>query len=660
MITALSRSALSLGLIAAFLFTGTAAATEDLEQNLADALSHVDGVIASGPYRADWKSLEAHDAAPEWFRDAKFGIYFHWGVYSVPAFWTEWYPRHMHDKKGRGSKAYRHHVETYGEPDKFGYDGFVPLFTAEKFDAREWAELFEKAGARFAGPVAEHHDGFSMWASKVTPWNAGDRGPKRDITGELAAAIRERGMRFVASFHHARNNLWQKEGKWTGHYSHVKTNFPDALNDAERAILYGYMPRDLFLDFWLAKLVEVIDNYRPDLIWFDSWLDEIPESYRTRYLAYYLNRAEQWGTDVVTTFKQKDLPQEICVVDYEKGRAQKRTDFVWLTDDTISKGSWCYTSNLEIKSSDMVLDTFIDIVSKNGCLLLNISPMADGTIPDVQKNVLLDMGKWLKVNGQAVYNTRPWMIHGEGPTRLGRGGHFLKLLDYSAADIRYTQSKDGKVLYAICLGWPEKPVTLKAVRIEKSPIRGRATLLGCGAPIGFQVNAKGQPVLTAPTLEEGRRPCRNAFAFRIEGVTATLHQDARFLIGDCVTLPANKAVLEGGHLFLEQFDGQDENIGGWNDAAARVHWLACIDKPGTYVVRGRFAALAPTALALEAAGQRLLLNVPRTGGWADSRDFVFGRITFDKAGVHHIILGRDESKRWNAVNVWKLEMARLD
>ncbi len=656
----LSRSALLVGLIAACLITRTVGASDETQKKLSDALSHVDEVIASGPYSADWESLEAHDAVPEWFRDAKFGIYFHWGPYSVPEYQTEWYPRHMHDKKGGGSRVYKHHVENYGEPDQFGYDRFVPFFTAEKFDATEWAALFAKAGARFAGPVAEHHDGFSMWASKVTPWNAGARGPKRDIAGELAAAIRERGMRFVTTFHHARNSLWKKDGQWTGHYSHVKTYFPRALDDPDRAFLYGYMPRERFLDLWLAKLVEVIDNYRPDLIWFDSWLDEIPESYRTRYLAYYLNRANQWGADVVTTFKQDDLPREIGVVDYEKGRAQKRTDFCWLTDDTISKGSWSYTRDLRIKSCDMVLDTFIDIVSKNGCLLLNISPKADGTIPEVQKKVLLGMGEWLKVNGEAIYNTRPWLIHGEGPTRLGRGGHFVKLFDYGADDIRYTRSKDGKVLYAICLGWPEKPITLQAVRIEKAVPDAGASLLGIDAPIGFEVNEQGQPVLTPPPLDEARRPCKHAYAFKIVGAEASLHRNARFLVGDCIELAATKAVFEGGRLFLEQFDGQDENIGGWNDPAARVHWLAHVAEPGSYAVRGRFAAIAPSALALDVAGQRLRLRVPATGSWSASKNFHMGQVTFDKAGVHHLILGSDESKKWNPVNVWKLELARIE
>jgi alpha-L-fucosidase len=174
--------------------------------------------IPKSTYSTDWKSLKQRNPAPEWFRDAKFGIYFHWGVYSVPAFGSEWYPRNMYRKD---SPEYKHHVEVYGDPAQFGYHDFVPMFKAEKFDADEWAELFEKAGARFARPVAEHHDGFSMWASELTPWNVKDMGPKRDITGELARAIRKRGLRFITTFHHARNSQHQiRQGNkyvWTGH-----------------------------------------------------------------------------------------------------------------------------------------------------------------------------------------------------------------------------------------------------------------------------------------------------------------------------------------------------------------------------------------------------------------------------------------------------------
>jgi len=417
------------------------------------AAALVVGVLAgqalAEKYEPNWESLNKKNPAPDWLRDAKFGIYFHWGVYCVPAYGSEWYPRNMHRVGGRENK---HHIAKYGDPVEFGYDKFVAMFKAEKFDADEWADLFAKAGAKYAGPVCEHHDGFSMWDSELTPWNAADRGPKRDIAGELAKAIRKRGMRFVATFHHARNNLWEKQpGKWSGHYDFARKNYPKALEDKERAFMYGYMPREQFLKMWLGKLKEVIDKYEPDLMWFDSWLSEIPEKTRMEYLAYYFNASEKWGRDVVVTFKQSDLPREVAIDDYEKGRASEKTDFVWLTDDTISKGSWCYTDNLTIKDTAEVLTTFIDIISKNGQLLLNISPMADGSIPANQRKVLLEMGKWLKVSGEAVYGTRPWITYGEGGTKMAKGGHFVRSVKYKSDDVRFTCK--GKTVYATFLGW---------------------------------------------------------------------------------------------------------------------------------------------------------------------------------------------------------------
>jgi alpha-L-fucosidase len=451
---------------------------------------------AGKPFEPTWDSLARHNEAPDWFRDAKFGIYFHWGVYSVPAFGNEWYPRNMYIKT---SPEYRHQVATYGDPNTFGYPDFVPMFKAEKFNADEWAELFCKAGARFAGPVAEHHDGFAMWDSDLTPWNAADMGPRRDILGELEKAIRKQGMRFVTTFHHERNGLWLKDGRWIGHYEYVKKDFPKLLEDPQRAILYGYMPVDQFRAMWRDKLIEVIDKYRPDLMWFDAWLDEIPDQYQKEYLAHYFNKAAEWGQDVVVVTKQ-DMPREVAVDDYEKGRAGRLTNFAWLTDDTISRGSWCYTQDLKIKSTPEVLHVLIDIVSKNGQLLLNISPKADGTIPQDQRDVLLGVGAWLGKFGEAIYGTRPWLVYGEGPTQMDTAGHFVKMKGrYGPQDIRYTRK--GSTIYAIALGWPgaNQPVLLTSFATER--LQGdlqvtAVSMLGSDAKIPYELRPDGLALTT--------------------------------------------------------------------------------------------------------------------------------------------------------------------
>lgn len=428
-------------------------------------------------YSENWESLAQHNEEPAWFQDAKFGIYFHWGVYSVPAYKTEWYPRHMHFENGWGNgQVYKHHVEKYGHPSEFGYHDFVPMFKAEEFNAEEWAALFEKAGARFAGPVAEHHDGFSMWNSDVTPWNAADKGPKKDITGLLKSAITKRGMKFITTFHHARN-LQRYNGKphekgfGNSHYP-LFEGMPPTSTDDELKYLYGNIPEDQWLEeIWFGKLKEVIDKYQPDIIWFDSWLDQIPENYRQKFCAYYLNEAQKWGKEVVIVRKQDDLPLTCSVDDLEKSRKNSLEEKSWMTDETVSTGSWCYTDNLKIKPAADVLHVLIDIVSKNGVLLLNISPKADGTIPDNQQDVLLKMGEWLNKYGECIYGTRPWYTFGEGPTKEPEGhfnNHkaFLKV-KYSAKDFRFTTK--GKNIYATTLGWPEEDLLIESFAKKNLP-----------------------------------------------------------------------------------------------------------------------------------------------------------------------------------------------
>ena len=408
----------------------------------------------SAEYTEDWASLGKHNESPEWFKNAKLGIYFHWGPYAVPAFHSEWYPRNMHFKD---HKVYKHHVEKYGEPSEFGYHDFVPLFKAEKFDPDAWAQLFKDAGAKFAGPVAEHHDGFSMWDSEITPWNSMDKGPKRDITGEIAAAIRKRDMKLITTFHHSKNlqrSTTLGEEVSNSHFPYFE-NMPPSSNDPELQLMYGNMEPEKWLkEVWLGKLKEVIDKYNPDIMWFDYVLGDIPEKYRKEFAAYYLNQATKLGQEVVIGRKQHDMPLSLSVDDLEQARKNVIGTKTWMTDATISDGSWCYTEDLGVKPAEDILHMLVDITSKNGVLLLNVSPKADGTIPENQKEGLLKMGAWLKKYGEAIYNTEAWYTFGEGPTKEPKG-HFdnhkaFMKLRYSNKDIRYT-TKD-YTIYATVLG----------------------------------------------------------------------------------------------------------------------------------------------------------------------------------------------------------------
>lgn len=474
------------------------------EANLDREIARMSEGVAAGPYQANWESLKAHHEAPDWFRDAKIGIYFHWGVYSVPAYGNEWYAQRMHLKTGKS--YYQHHVETYGEPDKFPYHRFIPMFQAEKFNPDEWVDLFVRAGAKFAGPVCEHHDGYSMWASQLTPWNAGDTGPKRDIVGDLAKAVRARGLKFVTTFHHERTRTW---------YPRVE-GWPTTTSDPQLQLLYMNIDETLFDKIFQAKLGEVIDKYQPDLIWFDGQMQLIPEPYHLQFLAYYFNRARQWGCEVMVTTKKLQYPQEVSVLDFEKGRANALTPYPWLNDDTISNGSWCYTADLQIKPAVQVLRDFIDAVAKNGQLLLNISPMADGTIPQNQRDCLLEIGAWLKANGEAIYNTRPWLEYGEGPNVLKKSGSFAGSVSYTDRDIRYTRSKDGRALYAIALGWPQGSFSPSILQIDDAR-GGQVELIGRPGQLSYRVDGQ-RLIVSVPD----QRPGPYAYAFKLTGFKTSL------------------------------------------------------------------------------------------------------------------------------------------
>ena len=294
---------------------------------------------------------------------------------------------------------------------------------------------------------------------------------------------------------------------------------PPSSGDETLRYLYGNIPAaPWYEEIWYGKLKEVIDQYQPDIIWFDYVLDQIPEEYRQKFSAYYLNEAEKWGKEVVIVRKQEDLPLSYTVNDLEKSRKNRIGEEPWMTDETISKGSWCYTEGLEIKNSGDVLHVLIDVVSKNGVLLLNVSPMADGTIPDNQKQVLLDMGRWLDVCGESIYGTRPWYTFGEGPTKEPEGHfknhhEFLKI-KYSSKDVRYTTREDA--IYAILLGWPGggKEITFRAFAADSLPAPleiPSVSLLGSGAELKWNLAAEG---LTLITPEEAPDPM--AVVFKIE------------------------------------------------------------------------------------------------------------------------------------------------
>ncbi len=358
-------------------------------------LANVENVIAQGPYTDTWESLCQFEA-PQWYRDAKFGIFIHWGVFSVPAFANEWYSRNMYQK---GTPENEHHVETYGPLTSFGYKDFIPMFKGERFSAEEWAALFEAAGAKYMVPVAEHHDGFQMYQSELSDWNAAGMGLKRDVLGELKSAAQHHGLEFCVSNHRAEHCWFFNGGMETESDVTANPDFYDVpvrYENTERNMhdLYYPVPPQGHLDNWLARLCELVDRYHPHIVYFDWWIQQEKfRPYLRKFAAYYYNRAAEWGEQVAINYKYAAFMQGSAIFDVERGQLEAILPDPWQTDTSINKNSWCYVEQSDFKDSVSLIGDLVDIVSKNGCMLLNVGPKSDGTITREERDILLAMGR---------------------------------------------------------------------------------------------------------------------------------------------------------------------------------------------------------------------------------------------------------------------------
>ncbi|TMU57293.1 alpha-L-fucosidase [Flagellimonas algicola] len=456
----------------------------------------------------NWESIKANYKDPEWFSDDKFGIFIHWGAYSVPAFGSEWYPRQMYmdtatfsaqlqlGKEGPND-TYLHHKEKWGDQKIFGYKDFIPMFKAEKFEAKAWVDLFKKSGARYVVPVADHHDGFAMYKSNTTRWNSFDMGPGRDVLGELFEEGRKQGLKMGASTHFAFNwSFYNKKEKF------------DTM-DPEYADLYSSKGKDLtepvsekFKKRWWNRTIDLIDNYQPDILYFDFYVDiDDFADLRPKLAAYYYNKGAEWDKEVIINdknFGHEAFPEGTVIYDLERGKLPGIRKLPWQTDTSIGKNSWSYVTDWDSKTANQLIDDLVDIVSKNGNLLLNVGPKADGTIPEDQAKILLQIGDWLAVNGEAIYGTRYWRTFGEGPTEVKKGHHSeSQNTEFTGEDIRFT--KKGNKLYATMLAWPKNNrITIKSLgsdsEFAKDLTIKSIRLLGSDAPIAFEQTAAGLSV----------------------------------------------------------------------------------------------------------------------------------------------------------------------
>lgn len=407
---------------------------------MAKSIKRIESFIKKGPYQDTWQSLSKKVMTP-WFNQQKFGIFIHWGLYSIPAFNNEWYSRNMYIQ---GSEEYLHHIKTYQNHKNFGYQHFIDLFKAPLFDSNQWADIISSSGAKYAFMVAEHHDGFQMYQSDISIYNSFDKGPKKDILGELKIAFEKKDIAFCASSHRAEHWFFMSHGK--SFESDIKEPlkkgdfyWPSMPEQDHYDFESTPAPSKEFLEDWLMRTVEIIDKYFPKILYFDWWIQhQAFKPYLKKLAAYYYNLADRKNEEVMIAYKHDAFLYETGIMQIERGKFNSLKHFTWQTETAIANNSWCYTETLEYKNLYDVIVLLMDVISKNGNLLLNIGPKGDGSIPSYEINLLHDLGKWISINQDAIYESKPYHVFGEGLTQEDEGKFSEKQTVYGSSDFRFT------------------------------------------------------------------------------------------------------------------------------------------------------------------------------------------------------------------------------
>jgi alpha-L-fucosidase len=512
--------------------------------------------LMKGPFEATWESLKQYEV-PEWFRDAKFGMWAHWGPQCQPEF-GDWYARQMYIE---GNRDYKYHVEKYGHPSKFGFKDVINTWKAEKWNPEELVSLYANAGAKYFVALANHHDNFDNYNSKYQTWNSTKIGPMKDLIGGWEKAARKNGLRFGVSVHAAHASLFYEpsqsadkmgplagvpydgklqkadgKGKWWDGLD------PQELYEQRKPLAGGdydigkqwawgngaIVPSKKYCDKFLNRTIELINKYNPDLLYFDD--TALPlwpiSNVGLKIAAHYYNQSIQkhGKLQAVLTGKVLDVEQRKCMVwDIERGQSNNIEPLHWQTDTCI--GNWHYDRPLYnehgYKTAKTVVHTLIDIVSKNGNLLLNIPVRGDGTIDDDERKVVAGITDWMKINSEAIYSTRPWKSFGEGPAIedvapiKAQGFNEGKGKPFTYEDIRFTTK--GKILYAFTLGWPgDKDVLIKSLATVSPKLEGKK--INHVSMLGFKGNVEWSQIGDGLKIKMPlQQPCDHAIVLKIEG-----------------------------------------------------------------------------------------------------------------------------------------------
>ncbi len=513
--------------------------------------------VAAGPFQPTWESLAGGYQVPDWFRDAKFGIWAHWGPQCQPEM-GDWYAQKMYQFSNNANSVYQFHCRKYGHPSKFGFKDVVHEWKAESWDPEHLISLYKRAGAKYFSAMANHHDNFDMFDSKYQPWNSVAIGPKKDIVGGWAKAARAAGLRFAVSSHGDRAWSWYQVAQGSdpsGPLAGVPYDGKMTKADGKGLWWEGLDPQDYyaqyhrtgsygweqsgnppldkaFIEKFFNRTIDLIDKYQPDLLYFDDTILPIyPASDIGLRIAAYLyntNLARHGGkAEAVLTGKGLNAQQRrALVLDVERGVTSGGETLPWQTDTCI--GSWHYERSLldqhRYKKSGEVAQMLIDIVSKNGNLQLSI-PLPGNGLPDADElKFLEEFTAWMDVNSEGIHATRPWKVYGEGPSVTaqaprGQFGGARDVRAYTAGDMRFTMKGDS--LYAFIMVWPEtKSAVVKSLATNSPQIGERkvadVSLLGYGGKIEWTQDEKGLSVKLPD-----QPPCASAVTLKIKGVVAS-------------------------------------------------------------------------------------------------------------------------------------------
>lgn len=472
--------------------------------NKQEYLIEIDRVIREGKYKDSWESLSAHPI-PEWYKNSKLGFFIHWGLFTVPEYSTEWYPRLMYYKE---TEVYNHHIETYGRD--FEYHDFIPRFKAEKFNADAWLDLFTACGADFIMPTAEHHDGFKMYKSELSKWNCAEMGPKRDVLGEWKKACEKRGVRLAASNHRA-EHYWFLNGMHAEKQD-VIDEYPDfygpcAVPDSQKDPLnWGVCGGDLvptkeWLEDWLVNACEIVDKYHISNSYFDFWTAaEAFRPYMKKFLAYYYNRAEEWGEEVVSFYKCDAAMYPCGVFVLERGQMDGVCKNIWQCETSTAYNSWCYCTTNQFKRVEEIICNMIDVWSKNACFALNVGPKADGSVCEEELAILKTIAAWTEKNKDAVKGTTVHRISGEGKKQISRA--FEERYTYTKQDFRFLY-RLGKIYAFALVPNGRKKFTIKSFNPSNgfNSLVKNVRLLGENIPVRFKKTEKGLELTLSKAVE---------------------------------------------------------------------------------------------------------------------------------------------------------------